>query len=227
MIFPLIGLLFISLAFAEECATDGAPEVPNGELANTLCLFSKPLIIGASVSAGYGTSTGGPAAILSRELNPSTEIKNIAFNGASSGYFTGAPKEKPSVVMGFDMFFWDTVLSHCEGDYEKGTRVFFKRFERMKVPMIIGKIPTTAAFPIGVRLAAGRPCTAKINRLIDELCTIEKNCIIYDPATCLNSMRSPSGYFIDQVHPNAEGNEFCARDFIRRASYKRLSCQPD
>jgi hypothetical protein len=223
--------LFSAFVFADECETPGLPVSENLELANTLCLFSKPLIIGASVSAGYGTSSGGPASILSRALNPDTEIINIAFNGATSDRFMrGTPKNLPSLIMGLDMFFWDTVLNRCGGDYEQETRNFFECFQSRGVPMVIGKIPTNAPFPIGVRLAGTRPCTTKINRLLDELCTPEKNCLLYDPNDCFRAMRAPSStsgqsYFLDQIHTSTAGNTFCAREFMRRAEYKSLNCK--
>ena len=222
----LIFILISALTFAEECLPEGLPTTSNDEIANTLCLFSKPLIVGASVSAGYGTSTGGPAAILSRRLNPSAEVRNLAFNGATSSAFASAtPAKMPSVIMGFDMFFWDTAFNRCGGEYEAETRSFFERFQSRGVPMVIGKIPTNAPFPIGVRLAGTRPCTARINRLLDELCKIENNCLLYDPKDCFQAMKTPQNYFLDQMHPTTAGNEFCAREFMRRADYKRLTCR--
>ncbi len=227
----LILILLSALSFAEECLPEGLPTTSNDELANTLCLFSKPLVIGASVSAGYGTSSGGPAAILSRRLNPDADVRNLAFNGATSSSFTEAiPSTMPSVIMGFDMFFWDTAFNRCGGEYEEQTRSFFQRFQSRGIPMVIGKIPTNAPFPLGVRIAGSRPCTARINRLLDELCTIENNCLLYDPNDCFQAMRTPvssggQSYFLDQMHPTAAGNEFCAREFMRRGDYKRLTCR--
>ncbi len=232
MMVSLLFILISALSFAEECVPESLLATPDQELANTLCLFSKPLVIGASVSAGYGTSTGGPATILSRRLNPSADVRNIAFNGATSSAFASAtPRTMPSVIMGFDMFFWDTAFNRCGGEYEAETRAFFERFQSRGVPMVIGKIPTNAAFPIGVRLAGTRPCTARINRLLEELCTIENNCLLYDPNDCFKAMRAPASsagvsYFLDQMHPSNAGNEFCAREFMRRADYKRLTCRP-
>lgn len=224
----LIGLLFTSLTFAEEC---GAPAVPEEQLANTMCLFQRPLVIGASVSAGYGTGTGGPAAILSRSLNPGTRVTNRSISGATSMSATSFfPRELPSIVLGFDMFFWDTVRSTCDEEFETQTRAFFRRYQSAGVPMVIGKIPVNAPFPMGVRLAGRAACTAKINALIQQECTIDKNCLVYDPKDCLSamgSMTSPSGvpYFQDPVHPTTAGNTFCAEHFAQHARYKQLHCK--
>lgn len=231
MLKTLFLLLLALPVYAEECEVLNAPVVPNQELANTMCLFSKPLIVGASVSAGYGTGTGGPAAILSRSLNPSANVTNLSVNGATSMISTNRRmRETPSVVLGFDMFFWDTARGLCDETYEKNTREFFKRYQDQGVPMIIGKIPVNAPFPLGVRLAGNQPCTSKINRLIRELCTPDKNCLTYDPRECFTAMGSPvsptgEAYFQDPVHPTTAGNRFCAENFMRRGAYKQLSCR--
>ena len=231
MIRLLLTLIFSGFVYAEECAVVNAPAVPNEELANTMCLFSKPLIIGASVSAGYGTGTGGPAAILSRNLNPSANVTNLSVSGATSMISTHRRmRETPSIVLGFDVFFWDTARGLCDETYETNTREFFQRYQDQGIPMIIGKIPVDAPFPLGVRLAGRQPCTAKINRLIAELCTPDKNCLTYDPKDCFSAMRSQvsatgEAYFQDPVHPTTAGNRFCAENFMRRGAYKRLGCR--
>lgn len=222
-------LLLLSLySFAEIC---GGPEAPVEEIANTLCLFERPLVIGASVSAGYGTSTAGPAAILSRELNPAAKVTNRSISGATSMSATSFfPKELPSIVLGFDMFFWDTVRSSCDEAFETQTRAFFHRYQSAGVPMVIGKIPVNAPFPVGVRLAGRAACTSRINALIEQECAVEKNCIIYDPKDCLMAMGTPvspegEAYFIDPLHPSTAGNRFCADHFVQHARYKELDCK--
>lgn len=231
MVFPLIGLLFISVAFAEICETGTTPEAPNSELANTMCLFSRPLVIGASVSAGYGTSTGGPAAILSRQLNPAARVTNRSISGATSMAVTNFfPRALPSIVLGFDMFFWDTARSTCTEEFATQTRAFFRRYQEAGVPMVIGKIPVDAPFPAGIRLAGRAACTSRINALIAEECTLDKNCLVYDPKDCLVAMRSPvspsgENYFLDPVHTSSAGNTFCAEQFVRRARFRQLDCK--
>ena len=230
MIHLLLGLLFTNLAFAETCE-NGTPEVPNADLVNTLCLFSKPLVIGASVSAGYGTRTGGPAAILSRDLNPSSRVTNRSISGATSMAATSFfPRELPSIVLGFDMFFWDTARSSCDEDFATQTRAFFRRYREAGVPMVIGKIPVNAPFPTGIRLAGRAACTSRINALIEQECTLENNCLVYDPKDCLVAMRSPvspsgENYFLDPIHTSSAGNQFCADHFVKRARYKQLECK--
>ncbi len=229
MIYILTGLLFMSFSFAEICET-GTNEVPNEQLANTMCLFSRPLVIGASVSAGFGAGQG-PGTILSRELNPSARVTNRSISGASSMAATSFfPRQLPSIVLGFDMFFWDTVRSTCDANFVTQTRAFFRRYRDAGVPMVIGKIPVGARFPAGVRLAGRAACTSRINALIQQECTIDNNCLVYDPKDCLDAMGSsvsPSGqnYFVDPLHTSAAGNAFCAKEFIKRARYRQLDCR--
>lgn len=231
MVLTFLLVLFMTSAFAETCETGTTPEVPNSELANTMCLFEKPLVIGASVSAGYGTSTGGPAAILSRKLNPASKVTNRSISGATSMAATSFfPATLPSIVLGFDMFFWDTARSTCDEAFETQTRAFFRRYQEAGVPMVIGKIPVGAPFPMGIRLAGGAACTSRINALIEQECTIDNNCLVYDPKDCLVAMRSPvsptgESYFLDPVHTSSAGNTFCAQHFVRRARYKQLECK--
>lgn len=228
MILLFLGL-FLFTASAKDCDLDGV-EIPNKDVANTLCLFRSPLVVGASVSAGFGTSTGGPATILARNLNPSSRVTNRSISGATSLAATSiSPAERPSIVLGFDMFFWDAVRSDCGEAFESRTRDFFRRYRVQKIPMVIGKIPVGVPFPTGVRLASGAVCTRPINRLIDELCTPEHNCVTYDPGDCIRAMGSsvsPEGkpYFRDALHPTTEGNRFCAEHFARHARYKALDC---
>lgn len=227
----MISLLIGLLSFCSFAATCESPEAPQEELANTLCLFQRPLVIGASVSAGYGTGTGGPAAILSRNLNPGARVTNRSISGATSMAATSFfPSELPSIVLGFDMFFWDTVRSSCDEAFETQTRAFFHRYQSAGVPMVIGRIPVNAPFPMGVRLAGRAACTSRINALIEQECTLEKNCLVYDPKDCLSAMGStvsPSGvpYFQDPVHPTTAGNNFCADHFAHHARYKQLHCR--
>lgn len=217
-------------AFAEDCEV-GTPDVPNESLVNTMCLFSKPLVIGASVSAGYGTSTGGPSTILSKRLNPAAEVANRSISGATSMAATSFfPKTLPSIVLGFDMFFWDTARGTCDEAFETQTRAFFRRYQKAGVPMVIGKIPVGAPFPTGIRVAGGAPCTSRINALIAEECTLDKNCLIYDPKECFVAMGSPvsskgENYFLDPIHTSTAGNTFCAEQFVKKARFKQLDCR--
>lgn len=228
------GLLILSLHAEENCLLP--PEASLTDLqdtANTLCLFSKPLVLGASVSAGFGTGTGGPATILSKLMNPNSQINNRAISGATSIQSTRGltlTSRPPSSVLAFDLFFWDAVKNECGDEFVLNTRKLFDTFSSKKVPMVVGKIPVGVQFPPGLALAAMRPCTRVINSLLTELCLPENNCLIYDPKDCVSAMKGPASpegfaYFRDPLHTSTEGNKFCAQQFRASAKYKSLDCQ--
>lgn len=206
-------------------------KVPPKDLANINCLFSKPLVIGASVSAGHGTQNGGPSTVLSKLLNPLAEIDNRAVDGATSlEILSGfSMEESPSIILGFDLFFWDAAKNECGEGFLNSTKKFFQTIQEKETPMIIGKIPVSVPFPAGIRLAGLRPCAKVINSLIDELCTPESNCLIYDPTDCIKAMGSSKdddgkAYFSDKLHTSDVGNKFCAEHFVEVGKYKTLDC---
>ena len=195
----------------------GAPEAKS--------CFATPLILGASVSAGYGTNRGGTSEIIAKEIHPEAVISNRAKSGATSLQSLkdlNLHTVNPSVVLALDLFFWDAARNQCGENFISHTTKFFRSFEG--TPLIVGKIPVDVSFPDGYRLAGARPCTKVVNALIEKLCKIEANCLIYDPKECLNQMSSPEDYFLDKLHPNDKGNEFCTKKFIESARYKSLTC---
>ena len=232
MLKVVLAIIIISTALAQVCPDILKTEAPD-ELANTMCLFSTPTVVGASVSAGFGTSTGGPASILSRMLNPAAKIDNQALSGATSVQILRrfeTQQKDPSIILGFDLFFWDAARNECGEPFVESTKKFFKAHKDKKTPMVIGRIPVGAPFPVGVRMAGTRPCARVINSLVNQFCKVENNCIVYDPKDCIDAMKepvSPEGlnYFRDPLHTSTEGNKFCAREFIQSAQFKDLTCQ--
>ena len=191
------------------------------------CLFTTPLLTGASISAGYGTTPGGPASVMARMLNSSAEISVQAISGATSITILSRLKpQDPSVIMGLDLFFWDAAKNQCGGPFVRSTEAFFKKYQAKKIPLIIGRIPVGVPFPDGIRLAGQRPCAAIVNALIEKLCTLEKNCLVYDAKDCIDEMESADGYFSDALHTTVEGNKFCAKQFVAQEAYKKLRCAP-
>lgn len=186
-------------------------------------LFSRPLILGASISAGYKTQDGGPGTILARLINPAAQITNLAFNGATSVQSTTQVdfnSYNPSIVLGFDLFFWDAARGQVGPKFEANTRRFFKFFHERKIPMIIGKLPIID-LPFGPQAEIIKESAKKVNSLLEEICTLENNTLLYDPLDCLLNMNSPD-YFSDSLHLTNQGNEFCARFLAREAAYKKL-----
>ncbi len=187
-------------------------------------LFSRPLILGASISAGYKTQDGGPGTILARMINPDAQVINLAFNGATSVQSTSHidfNTYNPSIVLGFDLFFWDAARGQVGPKFEANTRRFFKSFHERKIPMIIGKLPIID-LPFGLQAEIIKKSAVKVNTLLEEICTLENNTLLYNPMNCLLSMNSPE-YFSDGLHLTSEGNKFCARFLAQEAPYKYLN----
>lgn len=178
---------------------------------NSIILFSRPLIIGASISAGHGTCDGGPGAVLARMMNPNAKITNFARSGATSLQSTGNidfSQYSPSIVMGFDLFFWDVVRSELGNRFETNARNLFNTFKEREVPMIVGKIPEVP-FPLGPRFEGIQKNGKKVNEFLFELSQGDQNIILLDPLECILSMDSPK-YFSDGLHLTEAGNKFCA-----------------
>lgn len=185
-------------------------------------LFARPLIIGASVSAGYGTHDGGPGTILARRINPEAQITNLAYNGATSVQSTAQLDPlslNPSIVLGFDLFFWDVARNKIGPKFEACTRDFFRKFQQLRIPMIIGKFPVVN-FPFGLKAESFMKNALKVNELLEEVCSLQNNCLLYDPLDIYLQMKS--FHFSDGLHLTSAGNEFCAQKFLDSADYKKL-----
>lgn len=211
------------------------------------CLFDNTLIVGASVSQGIGAKPGGPSKIIAKELNPEAQVKIIAKHQKKStesmlGYIEITP---PSIVMGLDLFYWDAIKDSCDKSFEEYTRSFFQSYQDRNIPLIIGRLPIGITQPSGYNLLNKSECTPAINKLINELCTVEKNCLIYDPADCMKAIKKDADenfgvkrskvkkkylnvlldeYFVDDVHPSDTGNQFCAEQFLLQKAYQVLKC---
>lgn len=192
-------------------------------------LFSRPLIIGASISAGYGTKDGGPGSVLARMINPHTKITNLAFNGATSLQSIGGRDlltYDPSIVLGFDLFFWDAVREQTGKKFETHTRKLVETFSDRNIPMIIGKLPILDLPFAGSRAFGIKKSAEFINGLLEKICSNKPNILLYDPLECLMNMDSAE-FFSDGLHLTPEGNKFCAVFLARTGAYKSLKCRPE
>lgn len=193
-------------------------------------LFARPLILGASVSRGYGTTDGGPGMVISKMINPDAKVTNKSMSGHTSvestrnlDYF----ETKPSIVLAFDLFFWDANRELVGKEFERNARKLIGAYHEKNIPIIVGKIPTGVKFPEEIRKAGEKPSAQKINNLLEEICTLDKNCLLYDPAICFNMMKSPLSpegkpYFGDSMHTTNLGNKFCAEIFVNSRVYRQL-----
>jgi hypothetical protein len=224
-------------------------------IAQSMCLFSNPLIVGASVSAGYMANPGGAPDIIAKKLNPGAQVSSMAHPDKTSIQSLTMGKNKvpydqnpetPSIVMGLDLFYWDAYKEKCGPEFEKHTTNFFSFYQEKKVPMIIGRLPVGLNEPSGYAALNKRECTKKINQLLEKLCTLEKNCTLYNPADCLSNLKleakekfgagqelqrieylkkKQSEFFVDDKHPSDAGNQYCANSFIKSKVYQGLTCK--
>ena len=186
-----------------------------------LKLFSRPLIIGASISAGFGTKNGGPCEVFARMMNPKAKITNLAGNGYTSFQSTSRmnlDKQNPSIIMGLDMFFWDAVRTEIGSRFMAHTRNVFMECHERGIPMIIGKVPIV---DMPFKIFNYQKNAAKVNSLLEEICTLENNSVLVDPIECYINMDSEE-HFSDGLHLTCEGNKFCAEFLAQQGSHKLL-----
>jgi hypothetical protein len=185
-------------------------------------LFARPLIIGASISAGHRTGDGGPGTVLARRLNPRAQITNYARNGATSVQaITGLDLNalSPTIVLGFDLFFWDVARNRVGPEFEVHTRRFFAALARQRIPLIVGKLPLLD-LPLGPLGDGFRRSALRVNALLDELCAAHGRALAYDPLECLMRMLGSPKFFSDGLHLTREGNEFCAGVFLESRPHR-------
>lgn len=197
---------------------------------NDVLLFSRPLVLGASISRGWGTSDGGPGNVISKLIYPSAKVTNKAMSGHTSlestrnlDYF----ETNPTIVLALDLFFWDATRDEVGKSFETNMRKLFKTYQDKKIPMIVGKLPIGVEFPEAISRTGKKKSAKKVNELLEEICTEDKNCLLYDPKICFDKMGkpiSPSGepYFSDSMHTTNVGNLFCAKIFVGAGEYRKL-----
>ncbi len=193
-------------------------------------LFSRPLILGASVSRGFGTTDGGPGLVISKMINPDAVVTNKAMSGHTSVESTRDLRyfdTDPSIVLAFDLFFWDANREQTGKAFEENTKKLFRAYQERRIPMIVGKVPVGVRFPEEIRRAGEKESARKINRFLEEVCTLDKGCLLYDPRACFDLMKgplSPEGkpYFGDSMHTTNLGNRFCAEVFVGSRVYRKL-----
>lgn len=156
-------------------------------------------------------------------INPDTQITNVAMSGATSVQSTShlnLSLFNPSIVLGFDLFFWDAARDQTGPRFESNTKKLLEHFHERRIPMIIGKVPVID-LPFGLKSEALKKSAMKVNSLLDQLCVPEKNTLLYDPLECFLAMDSDS-YFSDNLHLTKEGNKFCAQFLVNSEIYRRL-----
>ncbi len=155
--------------------------MPNGDHRNdfscqTICkcsheLLKKPLIVGASVSAGFGTE--GPPTRLAKRFTSMSDILNLAVPGsAARGQLSLLNPEvlkDRTIVVAMDFLFWDSVYPEVKPSVQALDRLIRLAGAR-KIPLIIGDIP--------LLLGNRQINRAELNREIHAAARPKKRCYV-------------------------------------------------
>jgi hypothetical protein len=182
-------------------------------------IFSRPLVIGASVSVGmFATGPGDIAALL---VNGVVNTVNVAKNGAqgkSLGNVSAESLAKYSVIIGVDFFFWDST----EADPSESVRALknlVRSARKAGIPLVLGDIPRL----VSEQVEASR---LRLNRGIRVECRRENRCFFLELDKLYRVARD-SGLMIDErlyrfreltidgLHTNEFANGYLAKNIIR------------
>lgn len=105
-------------------------------------LFAKPFIVGASISADWVAHSPGKRLAFRHSKN--SDVRVLARGGQTGVTVLNLLKsqdlEDRSVIIGFDLFFWDSVRGNLKSVNERLDRLAAEA-ERIGVPLIIGDVP--------------------------------------------------------------------------------------
>lgn len=151
------------------------------------------LVVGASISYGYDSVSGGiqpdPSTILaSRYQQQSGVIKRTAPGKNSAeilNLIQSSDMPKASITIGLDLFFWDSILQwgDCDAAVSRVKTVYTEVHGR-HIPWVLGRIPD-----LGFR----QNCVASLNQKIDQLCSQDANCRLIDFPKIVNQMKRDRG----------------------------------
>ncbi len=133
--------------------------------------LAKPLIVGASVSAGFKAQS--PGKNLALRYTTEDHVKTVAFNGKPAKevlqQVNARTLENRSAVIGLDLFFWDSVHPQPKESIE-ALHLLVNRAARKNIPLILGDVPEL--------LAGFQPGRPALNAALRETCKHFKNCRI-------------------------------------------------
>ena len=154
-------LLSILLFAHAGCATRAKPEGAK--------YLSRPLIIGASVSAGAGTV--GPGTRLSLRYTQGSNIQIFARGGTPGAKLAAGLNENlfsgVSSVIAVDFLFWDSTLEDPAPSFEALGKLLSLSQAR-GIPVVLGDVPEL--------LRNGQPSRQRLNEMIRASCTLARHC---------------------------------------------------
>ncbi|HYX33399.1 MAG TPA: hypothetical protein VE954_09820 [Oligoflexus sp.] len=132
-------------------------------------IMAKPLIIGTSISADL--TTGSPGKRLALRYTKDRNIKIKAESGQSGFRTLSEIRERDyagrSVVIGLDLFFWDSLLPNIRPSL-KALSQLLKKTEELDLPLILGDIPEL--------IPGFQPGREALNREIHRICAASSHC---------------------------------------------------
>lgn len=134
-------------------------------------LFSKPLITGASISADWASLSPGKR--LSQKLVSTADVKVVAQGGQTGASVlsrvTPSVLKDRSIVIGFDLFFWDSTRSSIDGSL-KALKRLVAEAEALRIPVVIGDIPEL--------IPGHQPSRKSLNEAIYRVCKSSQSCYV-------------------------------------------------
>lgn len=183
-----------------KSSVSGFQDVPPGpfkpppENLSIASVFSAPLIIGASVSAGMRTTNPVERALRRQNLSP--PILNVAKRGSRGRDLVhriqAMDLRRFSVIVGIDLFFWDTVLPPSLPSMPEIERLC-RMAESRKVPLLLGTVPDlqVPALQLGLR---------KVIEEISRAAEPRPFCRILDLHEINGSILKHGGFTLDNRH---------------------------
>lgn len=181
-------------------------------------IFTRPLIIGASVSSGLLVE--GPGTIATRAVMGSDTSLNIARNGAQGRYFqniNGESLKEYSLVIGVDFVFWDSINDDVT---ESLTAIqnLIRSAQQANVPLVLGDVPALSS-------RQNESSRRALNQRIRSLCRPKNGCRLL-PLDRIHEIANGPGLVIegqvyhysdltiDGIHLNLTGSRYLAGQIL-------------
>ena len=180
-------------------------------------IFSRPLILGASCSAGFGIkSFGDPGTRAARTCNSGANIKNIAVDGKagadSAEEWLECEEEQGeacqntiakliqgrTVVIALDFLFWDTAYNRWIGDGKAAFDLLLAATQKAGIPLVIGDVPALPGDDTSAVVAQlGQYPRLWINPHIHRNCTRANLCYLLPFVKLHSEAKSGQGALVE------------------------------
>ena len=134
-------------------------------------VLQKPLIVGASISANYGTDS--PSRRLALHYTDTGDVATHAFGGRpGKDTWTSLSQEllkDRTAILAMDLFFWDSTLRDSK-ESVKTLEDLMKKAKKQDLIVVLGEIP---------ELLPGRqPQRQKLNQVLKDACSDYDKCYL-------------------------------------------------